>query len=303
MKSTNKLCQEVSSKLSMLDSKRKTINRCKGSKEVSKKNIGNYENVRFQRKENGKISYMIQCSKKSYEGSEYCWKHDNSGKTTDFTTLEKVVESITKTKEPVEKKPKSHEPSTLRIIVSKELKNRIIGINIRIEKKTESPEERSSPVNFIESSLDLDPGDDSEPEVVAESEIVSDQERSDTEIVSDHERSDTEEAVTTVVERETTVEESDTEEPVAESEDDEGMDVSQILTQDGEEYYLNDSSKVVYSLDDDGDGVEIGILTKVSDNQSAFLYDGEYYAVFDKGTRCVVTKRSYKKTDEGYICK
>jgi len=43
MKSANKLCQEVSSKLSMLDSKRKPINRCKGSKEIGKKNIGSHE--------------------------------------------------------------------------------------------------------------------------------------------------------------------------------------------------------------------------------------------------------------------
>ena len=320
--SVNKLYEEVSSKLSMLDSKRKTINRCKGSKEVGKKNIGNYDNVRFQRKENGKVSYMVQCSKKSYEGSEYCWKHDNSGKTIDFTTLEKVVESITKAKESVEKKVKSHEPNTLRIIVSKELRNRLAGINIRIEKQEDTLEENSSPINFMESSLDLDPGDDSSPEAViddplAKSEaadaVDAESEAADAEAVDAESEaaeseavdaeSDAAESEAAESEADDAADNSDTEEPVAESEDDEGLDVSGILTQDGEEYYLNDNTKVVYRLDDDGDGVEIGIFTNVSDKKAAFLYDGDYYAVFEKGTKCMITKRSYKKVKDRYICK
>jgi hypothetical protein len=306
MKTINKLREEVTSILSTIESKKKIINRCRGSKEVSKKNIGNYENVRFQRKENGKISYMIQCSKKSYEGSDYCWKHDNSSKTLDFTTLEVVAGNIMKSKEPVEKKVKSHEPAMLRIIVSKELKNRLTNMNINFQIEKDNEDDDSNLSLSFEKVI-LDSGDE-DSEVHCDLEDESTVEESvKPEINVPEAEPDAEPEADAESDAEPEAEPESEAEPDAESEaedsDEESMDVSQILTQDGEEYYLNDSTKAVYRLDDDGEGIEIGKFTKVSDKRGAFLYDGEYYCVFDKGTKCVITKRSYKKVEEGFVCK
>jgi hypothetical protein len=245
-----------------------------------------------------KSSYYCSCSRGKYEGSNYCWKHSTSSSSLSMKEImskgEQVLESDFPSKcKKVSKVADAKEDLRLMLVVSADLKHRlsefkrVIVSEESIEAITENIcKKESSPSNalcdgeaIIESDkVDAIPQDVSQVPTIEDtsSKAISKVE----DIVSELEGSDDE---------------------------DDDPDCIELTTIGGEILYYEASGNKIYRLDEDCEGVCIGIMEEVLDsNKRACTLNGKDYAIGEELKsgkdvlfRCVITNNVYKRQSKG----
>lgn len=235
------------------------------------------------KKDDGKTetAYYTSCTRTINGGKKYCYKHNdvfekNPEKISDFEDIISNAKRLEK-KDTLDVKVKETRKTTdtnpdpiIAITMTKEIKKMFANVM----------KQMASEDNILPSDTKNSSSSEEEVEADAEPEVESEKDSSD-DASSESEK---------------------------EKSDDDETDAIPITTKDGRELGLEQDTELVYDVDSDGNGTELGKLTSVSDDSAPIEYQGSNCIVAvelnDGGIdylRCAVSNKLYKKGSKSIV--
>ncbi len=263
-------------------------------------------------KEKNRTTYYSRCTRPSNEDSdmEFCWKHNeaynnNADNIKIFKNIKKDGIQVT-TDNPLKTRFISADIGTdpiISITVTKTLQKKLQKFSRRNDDDDDDNDnDNISNDNFEEP----DTGTKSDDEVSVEIENDGNK-KPESDIDEKIEEPPTEEETN----EEPPTEEETNEEPPTEEEtneeepNEEETECKEIKTKDKRSLYLDINNNTVYSIEDEGEGKEIGALMQLAKGTGPIFYQGddhivgkEYEDNKEKYIRCVLTDQLYKEKNK-----
>jgi hypothetical protein len=94
------------------------------------------------------------------------------------------------------------------------------------------------------------------------------------------------------------------------AESDDGLECATVATKDGRELSLDKDNNMIYDVDDDGNGTELGEMKMVDDDSAPIEYEGQQYIVAQpiedskkkgKMVRCALSNKLYREKGSGLV--